>query len=123
MSRYWICYRQRDRVKCLQRNPRIKQKCEKCGAPRPSPRKPKHMVALEIPYDEYVGLFGERCGICDRPRGEKDRRLDRDHSHTPGGTYGQPRGLLCAKCNKFLHHWMTAAWLRAAADYLERAEA
>lgn len=116
MARYWTCYRQKDGRKCLARNPRVKQKCEQCGGSRPAPRKAKHMVALEAPYEYYVELNGgDRCAICLRERQPSDRRLDRDHCHKTG----QPRGLLCHRCNRALPHWMTAPWLRAAADYLD----
>jgi hypothetical protein len=121
VARFWVCYRQQDGVKCLWRNKAIQQKCAKCGGVRPARKQPKHMVALEIPYETYVELNGgiERCGICDRPRTSKDRRLDRDHDHRTG----QPRGLLCVRCNKALASWMTSSWLRAAADYVDRADA
>lgn len=31
------------------------------------------------------------------------------------------RGLLCVRCNRALVTWMSAKWLRAAADYLDNA--
>lgn len=66
----------------------------------------------------YVELNGgDHCGICLRRRTEKDRRFDRDHDHR----LGTPRGLLCHKCNRALPHWITPEWLRAAAEYLEKA--
>lgn len=114
---YWVCYRQRDGRKCLTKNPNAKKKCVACGGAKPARRQPKHTVALLTDYETYVQLSGgERCGICLRPRGEKDRRLDRDHDHRTG----RPRGLLCSRCNRWLVRWMTPEWLRAAADYLER---
>lgn len=78
------------------------------------------MAALaEYDYVWYVAQFSERCGICGAP--PKSRRLDRDHEHKG---QGRPRGLLCAfPCNTGLKDWMTPEWLRAAADYLEAAEA
>lgn len=77
------------------------------------------MAALDIPYEVYVEINGgEHCALCGIGRSES-RRLDRDHDHRTG----QPRGLLCWRHNKLLG---TADWsvtlLRAAADYLERAE-
>jgi hypothetical protein len=75
------------------------------------------MVGLDISYEEYVEINGgEFCGICGRPPSAK-RRLDRDHSHEDG----RPRGLLCARCNRHLAHWLTvedAKWLRDALKYL-----
>lgn len=119
MTRFWTCQRQRDGVKCQTRNPRVKRKCAVCGAPRPAVKRPKHMVALEAPYEHYVEISGgDRCSICLRERTDSDRRFDRDHCHRTG----RPRGLLCHKCNRALPSWVTPSWLRAAADYLERAE-
>jgi hypothetical protein len=43
------------------------------------------------------------------------RRLDLDHDHREMFI----RGLLCVRCNRALAYWMTSAWLRAAADYLD----
>lgn len=116
-ARTWKCQRVRAGVKCGQVNPRVKQRCTVCGGPRPRARKPAHMVALVEEYAAWVARFGERCGICERAPTSR-RRLDRDHDHATG----EPRGLLCARCNRALPNWVTAAWLRAAADYLERAE-
>lgn len=117
-SRYWTCQRIRDGKRCGQRNEKIKQRCTTCGAPRPAARKPKHLVALNAPYEHYVELNGsERCALCLRPPGT--RRLHRDHDHATG----KPRGLLCPRCNRALPHWVTPNWLRAAADYLDRAAA
>lgn len=77
------------------------------------------MVALELPYEEYVVLNGgDHCGICQTPS-TTGRRLDRDHDHKAG----LPRGLLHARCNRALPNWVTPQWLRAAADYLERSSA
>jgi hypothetical protein len=110
MARWWTC------PKCRTRNPRTTQRCS-CGRKRPAPRRPAHRAALDIPYEEYVALFGERCGICGREPSAV-RRLDRDHDHRGDG---RPRGLLCAPCNRALNDRVTPEWLRAAADYLERA--
>lgn len=75
------------------------------------------MKALEIPYEAYVELNGgDVCGVCKTPS-TTARRLDRDHDHKAGA----PRGLLHARCNRALPNWVTPDWLRAAADYLERA--
>lgn len=93
--------------------PRIKQRCPECGGPRPAKRVPKHQMILETPYELWVKWFGERCGICGRPPGP-NRRLDRDHDHRTG----QPRGLLCHRCNRALPDWVTVRWLRLAIVYL-----
>lgn len=108
--RHWTC------AKCKTVNPRAgKRSCATCGTKAPRPRKPKHQLALEVPYERWVEVFGERCGICGRPPGP-NRRLDRDHAHDSG----KGRGLLCHKDNRALPSWMTVAWLRRAIEYLER---
>jgi hypothetical protein len=73
------------------------------------------MILDLMPYDQWVEQFGERCNICGRP--PVNARLHRDHDHRTG----QPRGLLCHRCNRFLPNWMTTDWLRKALTYLERA--
>ena len=75
------------------------------------------MAALnELPYEWWVGEFGERCGVCGREPSAR-RRLDRDHDHRNG----EPRGLLCHRDNRLLQSWVTPELLRAAANYLEDA--
>jgi hypothetical protein len=106
--RVWTC------KGCGQRHPRIKQKCS-CGRKRPA-RKTAAQKALTEDYTKWVERFGERCGICGRGPSSR-RRLDRDHYHRSM----RPRGLLCARCNRALPSWCTPEWLRAAAEYLERA--
>lgn len=66
-------------------------------------------------YDRLFELQGGVCGICGRLPSER-RKFDMDHDHK--ALY--LRGLLCPRCNRALPSWMTPAWLRAAADYLER---
>jgi hypothetical protein len=68
-------------------------------------------------YDEMLEAQGGRCAICPRPPSER-RRLDIDHDHKAMYI----RGLLCVRCNRALASWITSAWLRAAADYLDRGE-
>ena len=119
--RVWRCRRVKAGIACGELNLRTKQRCRACGGPRPKPRTPKHRAVLgEMPYEQWVKLFGERCGICGRPPSAR-RRLDRDHWHN-GPLAGQARGLCCARCNRALPSWMTAEWLRNAADYLDRAD-
>lgn len=78
------------------------------------------MAALTLTYDEFIALNGgEFCAICGRTRSPGAKRLDRDHDHHTG----KPRGLLCNWCNRALPSRMTPEWLRAAADYLEKANA
>lgn len=101
---------------CLTVNSNRHRRCDACGKPLPAKRRPKHLRALDVDYQEYVTLNGgDHCGICLTPS-TSSRRLDRDHDHRTG----QPRGLLHARCNRALPNWVTPAWLRAAADYLER---
>lgn len=117
--RVWRCRKTTKGIRCDQLNPRRKQRCTKCGGPRPKPRTPAHRRVLsEMPYSEWVEIYGEVCGICGREPTAK-RRLDRDHDHKTG----KPRGLLCALCNRALPNHINVAWLAAAIAYLERAEA
>jgi Recombination endonuclease VII len=119
VATYWTCQRTVAGRRCGTRNPGRKQNCLKCGGKKRKRRVAKHMTALEAPYEVYVTLNdGDRCGICLRPRSQKDRKFDRDHDHRTG----RPRGLLCHKCNRALPNWITPEWLRAAAEYLERAD-
>lgn len=79
-------------------------------------RRPKHLKALDAPYEDYIALNGgEQCGICDAP--PKTKKLHRDHDHRTG----QPRGLLCYRCNRNLPYYADAEWLRRAAAYIGRA--
>jgi hypothetical protein len=117
--RYWRCTRQENGIVCRQLNIAPKRNCTACGKPRPARRKPKHMIALEAPYEYYVEITGgERCAICLKQRSRDKKRLHRDHDHRTG----RPRGLLCFRCNNALPSWVTAEWLRAAADYLDRTQ-
>lgn len=124
--RTWKCR------KCGEQNPRRFTRCPallvsgdpdhgvyvRCPGRKPPKRTPAHMQALnELPYEWWVQEFGERCGICGREPSAK-RRLDRDHWHN-GTAAGEPRGLLCHRCNRALPSWMTADWLTRAARYLE----
>jgi hypothetical protein len=65
-----------------------------------------------------------RCDLCGAAKGERGScgavlksALHYDHSHTSG----EHRGFICGRANRVLWPWVTAAWLRQAADYLERA--
>lgn len=109
-SRTWTCRR------CRIKWPRTRQKCSACGAKRPD-RKTAAQKALADPYEVWVQRFGETCNICGRAP-SATRRLDRDHCHASL----EPRGLLCARCNRGLPSWVTADWLERAAAYLRRAE-
>lgn len=111
----WTCQRQAKGWKCGHRNPSRKQICEACGKRKPPRRKPAHMAALDLTYEHYIEINGgEFCGICRaEPNG---RRLHRDHDHRTG----QPRGLLCFRCNSALRPYMTADWLRCSLAYVER---
>lgn len=111
-ARQWRCRA------CLTMNDSRKQKCGACLRKRPKPRRPAHLRALDLPYEEYVKLNGgEQCGICDRPP-KPGRRLHRDHDHRTG----KPRGLLDFHCNVALRPYMTLEWIERAAIYLRRTE-
>lgn len=62
---------------------------------------------------EHVALHGPGCELCGNV--PKSRGLHEDHDHKTG----LHRGWLCARCNRVMHYWMTAVWLRDAARYLE----
>jgi hypothetical protein len=117
-KRYWTCQRVTHGNKCGTRNPSRTLKCLACGKHKPARKKPAHMAVLEQPYEWWQERFGSVCGICGAKPSAR-RRLDRDHCHASGAA----RGLLCHRCNRALPDWVTAAWLRSAAEYLERSEA
>lgn len=118
-TRYWTCQRVSAGEKCRARNPRRNKKCTSCGKQRPAVKRPAHMAALDLAYEGFVELNGgELCGICGRGPSAR-RRLDRDHDHKTG----KARGLLCHNCNRALKARLDVTWLRAAAAYIERADA
>lgn len=111
----WTCRRKFQGKQCLTTNPSRKRTCQVCGKAKPKKRVPAHMrVLAEMPYDAWIAKYGETCNICGARQGT--RRLQRDHDHGSG----RDRGILCVRCNRALPAWMTPAWLRTAADYLER---
>lgn len=119
-SRFWTCTRRTNGEKCNTLVPNAKRKCPKCGKPKPAPRRPKHLAALNESYEHYIEINGgEHCGICGR-QPDGTRRLDRDHDHTVLGL-GLPRGLLCRGCNMRLSYQLTEEWMEAALTYLRRA--
>lgn len=113
-AKTWTC----KVASCRRVNEPRTRKCGGCGTVRPKRKRPAHMAALDVPYEEYIYLNGgEFCGICGAlPK--PGRRLNRDHDHRTG----MPRGLLCWIDNKFLRVGMTVEWMRSAIAYLERAE-
>lgn len=118
MKGFWTCQRHSGGIKCGHVNPNRFQKCQTCGKRRPPRQRPAHLSALSLPYEYYREINGgERCGICGREP-QPGKRLHRDHEHKG---VGKPRGLLCFQCNQQLKHTSTVEWLRAAAEYLERA--
>ena len=118
----WLCQRQSKGKKCLTLNPIRAQKCSACGKPKPKPKRPQHMAALNESYEHYIQIQGgEFCGICGKGP-ELNRRLDRDHAHTTSGL-GEPRGLLCRGDNMKMQYWMTVEWMEAALEYLRAHEA
>ena len=116
-SRQWICPRQIGGLRCGGVNQPRARKCHTCGKPRPPRRRAAHLAALTRTYEEFVELNGgEQCGICGATRKPGAKRLHRDHDHRTG----QPRGILCFRCNAALRPYMTLDWMRAAVRYLER---
>ena len=114
----WTCQRVSQSVVCKHRNPPRTRKCQACGKPRPAKRKPAHMQALELSYEFYEALNGgPNCGICGQEP-KLGQRLHRDHDHHTG----EPRGILCFRCNAALRPYMTAEWCRSAWSYLLTAQ-
>lgn len=64
-------------------------------------------------YPELLEYQHGHCALCSST--PKTRRFAIDHDHRTMTT----RGLLCHRCNRALPAWVTAGWLRRAADYLE----
>lgn len=104
----WTCR------KCHQRWNGNKLRCT-CGRARPKQRLTHKQILKDMPYELWVDRYGDRCNICGAAAGT--RRLHRDHDHATG----ESRGVLCFRCNAALRGYMTASWLRDAADYLDRA--
>ena len=124
--RVWRCRRQQDGIVCGELNLLRFTKCRACGKRRPATKKPAHRAILdEMSYEQFVETFiGDGpvvCMICGRPPAP-GKKLHRDHAHS-GPIAGHPRGLLDWSCNRLLPPRIDAAWLRAAADYLDAAEA
>lgn len=129
-ERFWTCQKRQGGVKCAHKNPKRKRICEKCGKRTEAAKRELHFSALDLPYEVFVLANGgsEDCGICGAKR-SLERRNDRDHEHKGDGLV---RGILCHSCNRTLGPRMEASarqggmtlaqWLRAAADYVERAE-
>lgn len=63
-------------------------------------------------YERLLAAQGGGCAICGNP--PKTRRLHVDHDHKTGAV----RGLLCYRCNRFLHSWMSGDWLGRAMMYV-----
>jgi hypothetical protein len=85
------------------------------------PTKADHKELLDAARPFYAQLLlaqGGKCPLCDRPE-PPNKKLDLDHDHK----LMHIRGLLCWRCNKFLHPWMTPEWLRRAATYVEEGAA
>ena len=87
-----------------------------------STRRPRRLVHKQLRVDArrdgtYERLYRAQhglCAICQQPA-PLERELDLDHDHRTLAI----RGLLCRGCNMRLRPGLTAAWMRAAADYLE----
>lgn len=78
--------------------------------------RPRRQSELPGAAELYARLLAEQnggCAICGAA--PKTRRLHIDHDHASGAV----RGLLCHRCNRNLPTSASAAWLRAAAAYVE----
>ena len=72
-------------------------------------------------YEQMLVDQGGKCAICGStdPAGKHGKRFAVDHCHETN----KVRGLLCGRCNVMLGNAKDdPGTLRAAADYLERAE-
>ena len=117
-SKGWTCRRIHMSMVCGRLNPPSAKRCQECGKLRPPKRRPKHLKALELPYEHYVEINGgEFCGVCKRLP-EPGKRLQRDHDHRTG----EPRGLLCIFDNRKLGSHVTLEWTCAVVAYLERVQ-
>lgn len=87
---------------------------------RRKPRAAVHAALLRKAHKDgtYDRLYQEQggvCAICGKPN-TADRKFDIDHNHATL----KIRGLLHRGCNMRLRRGLTSAWLRSAAEYLER---
>lgn len=122
MPSYWTCR------KCRYRNRRTASKrCAECGSEtKPKRRPPKHRAVLEqMAYGDFAvlsvlihGGAPHACGCCGAERPEGGKRLHRDHDHRTG----EPRGILCFRCNSELIRQNTLAELERAVAYLKRVD-
>jgi hypothetical protein len=112
MTRHWTCR------KCGGYWPRARTLCRTpgCKGRKPKRRPPAHREILAVPYERWVEVFGEVCGVCGA-KPKPGKKLNRDHAHRK--PYGA-RGLLCQKCNRWLPYFATVDWLLNAAKYLDR---
>lgn len=76
------------------------------------PRRQSELPGMAAEYARLVAEHGEVCAICGAA--PKTRKLHLDHDHKTG----RVRGLLCYRCNRFLHSWMSPVWLINAARYV-----
>lgn len=119
-AKHWTCRTKFGGTPCLHVNSSRKRNCGLCGRPRPARRRPAHLKALDVSYEQYAVINGgEECGICGTVAKPGGRRLHRDHDHRTG----EPRGLLCFRCNAALRPYMTTEWLLAASAYVIKADA
>lgn len=116
-ARPWTCRKK----SCRNINRVGTRKCQRCGKPRPPKKVPEHAKVLKrLTYEDFIEINGgEFCWIhrfLGLPDPVSQKRLQRDHDHITG----EPRGLLCYRCNRALKDWMTLPWIEAAFMYLKR---
>lgn len=112
---------------------RAEQPCPRCGESKAGPNGTKSPYCVPcfkayrllktygITIEQYDALISAQNGCCAVCGGSGDGKpWHVDHCHDTG----KVRGILCALCNRGIGHFReSAALLRAAADYLERATA
>lgn len=124
-ARGWLC-------RCGYRNEPGHRKCRgpECSRSKPRRRRPAHLQALDLSFEDYAelnvrvhGVGSDTCALCKGPRKMDGPRLDRDHAHFDGG---YPRGLTHNLCNKILGQVERGrdgeAWLEFALAYVRRAK-
>lgn len=77
-----------------------------------SKERAKALGVDDAEYARRLAAQGGTCALC--PNVPKSRRLHVDHDHKTG----RVRALLCFRCNRAIHSWMTPGWALRLSVYL-----